>query len=79
MILTRVGEVKHYFTDGYNALIVEPDNVIQLSNAIVKLFNERGLAESLASNALELPTKDFNTDYNGARLKDFLAQNSNQY
>ncbi|HPJ43628.1 MAG TPA: glycosyltransferase family 4 protein [Spirochaetota bacterium] len=79
MILTRVGEVRHYFTDGYNALIVEPDDVVQLAKAIVKLFSERALVESLASNALKLLAKDFNTDYNGARLKDFLAQNSNQY
>ena len=79
MILTKVGEISNYFEHDYNAILVEPDNVDQIANAIERLVNDGELAEKLAKNAKSLLEKDFNTDVNGARLRDFIASDLNRY
>jgi len=73
MILTEVGEISNYFKNDYNAILVEPDNIHQIANAIERLVNDRESAERLAKNAIGLVEKDFNTNVNGARLRDFIA------
>lgn len=79
MILTKVGEISNYFEHDYNAILVEPDNVDQIANAVERLVNDGELAEKLAKNAKSLLEKDFNTDVNGARLRDFIASDLNRY
>jgi glycosyltransferase involved in cell wall biosynthesis len=72
LVLTPVGEVKNYFIDGYNALFVQPDNVEQISDALVCLLNDREKAGFLANNAMLLLETELNTSLNGSKLKRFL-------
>ena len=72
LVLTPVGEVKNYFKDGYNALFVEPDNVEQIADALVCLLNDHMKAGFLANNAMHLLETEFNTSFNGAKLKTFF-------
>ena len=76
IIVTQVGEMSNYFKNGFNALIVEPDNIDQIAQAIAKLTNDRKSAETLASNAFSLLETEFNSSLNGARLRDFLTNRS---
>lgn len=72
LILTSVGEIKNYFKDGFNATLVEPGNIEQLSEAIIYHFRNRDKVLQMANNAFKLLDQEFNPSYHGAFLKDFL-------
>lgn len=74
MILTMVGEINNYFKNNYNAILVEPNSIEQLSDAIVKLIRNKLNAKILATNAFLLLDKEFSPRYQGTRLKMFLDQ-----
>lgn len=51
IVTSNVGELSHMWTDGRDALLAPPDNAPAMANAICRLINEEGLAESLSMNA----------------------------
>lgn len=51
LIITRVGEAMNWLTDHHDCLIVEPGNIRQMSDAIIKIFGDTKFAESLGNEA----------------------------
>ena len=53
IISTNIEEIACHFTDHYDALLVNPKDIVQLKNAINKLFTDRDFAKRIAKNASE--------------------------
>lgn len=51
IIITKVGEAMNWLTDNHDCLIVEPGNIGQMSEAIIKIFKDSQLATKLGNNA----------------------------
>ena len=59
VIATRIGDVPEIIKHGENGLIVEPDRVDALANAIVQFLSDRELARRCADNALRYAREHF--------------------
>lgn len=57
---TRAGGLVEVIEDNKTGLLVEPDNVSQLAEAIVRVLTEQGLATRLGESALRKVESDFN-------------------
>lgn len=53
VIATKVGSIPEIIKDGYSGLLVEPGDVMHLSNAIKELFKNKEKAGFLSANAYE--------------------------
>jgi len=62
VIATRIGDVPEVIKHGENGLIVEPDKVDALANAIVQFLSDRQLARLCADNALRYAREHFSFD-----------------
>jgi glycosyltransferase involved in cell wall biosynthesis len=51
IIATNVGEYMNYLTDGFNALIVEPNDPVSISDNIIKVLNNVEFYRKLGVNA----------------------------
>jgi glycosyltransferase involved in cell wall biosynthesis len=77
MILSRTGEINHYFTDEVNAYLVEPNNVNQISEKILTIINNRDKVETITENAKKLAEKEFKYLNFSKILKDFFEKIQN--
>ena len=59
VIATRIGDVPEVIRHGENGLIVEPDKVDALANAIAQFLSDRELARRCADNALRYAHEHF--------------------
>ena len=59
LIITKVGEAMNWLTDNHDCLIVEPGDIHQLSNAIIKIFTDSHLAIKLGNQARQTCIKNF--------------------
>ena len=59
VVATRIGDVPEIIKHGENGLIVEPDKVEALANAIVQFLSDRELARRCADNALRYAREHF--------------------
>ena len=59
VVATRIGDVPEIIKHGENGLIVEPDKVDALANAIVQFLSDRELARRCANNALRYAREHF--------------------
>lgn len=53
VISTNIEEISCHFKNGYDALLLDPKDVLQLRQGIVKLYNDPILASRLKNNALQ--------------------------
>jgi len=51
VVSTNVGGIPHLLKDGENALLVPPDDVSKMAEAVLRILNENGLAHKLSNNA----------------------------
>jgi glycosyltransferase involved in cell wall biosynthesis len=51
IVATRVGGIMDLVRDGENGLLVEPNDLAALADALVRILSDRGLAERLAAGA----------------------------
>ena len=51
IISTNVGGIPYMLKDGFDALLVPPDDPIAMAEALRRLLTEQGLAQKLSSNA----------------------------
>lgn len=51
IVTTNVGELPYLWVDGEDALIVPADNSEAMADAVMRILNETGLAETLSRNA----------------------------
>jgi len=59
VIVSQVGGNAELVTDGVTGLLVPPENAASLSEALLKLLCDPGLAEQLAQNAREFIVRNF--------------------
>jgi len=56
-VVTTIYGTEDYAVDGQNALVVEPKNPERTAEAILRLFHDSQLSETLIKNGLETPKK----------------------
>lgn len=59
IVATRVGGNSEAAIEGENALTVEPENPKQLANAIMKLYNDRGLRRKFGEEGRKIALSNF--------------------
>ena len=66
-VVTNVGTIPDYVTDGRDALMVEPKNVSALAAALQTIICDQKLRESIAKNGFRLANSSFTLE-NGIEL-----------
>jgi glycosyltransferase involved in cell wall biosynthesis len=74
IVASRLGQIGEVLSDGETALLVEPGNVVQLREAIVRLIGARDLRERLGAKAREVVVKDYTWGHNARRVLDAYRQ-----
>ena len=59
IIITRVGEAMNWLKDNHDCLVVDPEDINQLSKAIIKIFSDRQMADRLGNQARETCLNSF--------------------
>jgi glycosyltransferase involved in cell wall biosynthesis len=62
VIATNVGGISSLIKDGFNGILVEPDDPAALSKAILELLKDRDKREYLGSNARKFITDNFSSE-----------------
>ena len=65
IVVSQIGDVDVYFTNGKNALLTEPSDVNSLANALLTLIENAKLRDELSENARKLSFEKFNYKVNG--------------
>ena len=73
IIITRVGEAVNWLENYKDALIIEPQDIQALTNAIVKLFCDKDLRNAIGNEARETCHHAFDYHCNGRPLKQFIT------
>jgi glycosyltransferase involved in cell wall biosynthesis len=73
VISTRVGDIKSYFTDKNELVLVEPDNPDQLSLAIIYLTENKSQAKRIGDNGYGWAIRNLDFKTNTKKLIDFLG------
>lgn len=71
-ILTDVGEIHEYITDGVNAYMVEPMNPKAYAEKLDYILTHRKDAESVAQKGKDYILSNYSSKAAGLRIKDFL-------
>jgi colanic acid/amylovoran biosynthesis glycosyltransferase len=74
VVATRLSGIPELVQDGVTGLLVEPGDAAGLAEAIVRLLEERALADELAIRARELVERSFNLAREARRLGDLVAE-----
>ena len=74
IIITRVGEAINWLEDKKNAIIVEPNDRQALADAIVKLFTDKELRQSIGSEARNKCFQTFDFHNYGQVLNQFISK-----
>lgn len=53
VITTNVGSIPYYLKNNFNAILIEPKNITQLSEAILKIIKDSELRKSIIKNAYQ--------------------------
>jgi glycosyltransferase involved in cell wall biosynthesis len=75
VLLGVEGEAKELFIDqGKCGLFFEPENAEELTDRIVKLYNDKALMEELGNNGREFVVKKFNRIFIAGNFWDYLSE-----
>lgn len=74
IVASRLGQIGEVLSDGETALLVEPGNVVQLRDAIVRLTGARDLRERLGANARQVVVRHYTWVHNARRVLDTYRQ-----
>lgn len=74
LIITKVGETRNYFVDGYNAYIVEPNHPEQIADKITDIINSPTLSSRVGLQARTLISTTFDYRLQARRLEAFLLE-----
>lgn len=77
VITSRVGDMALYMIDGQNALLVEPGNAEQISEAMLRLMQDEGLAQRIGARGRTTSEQEFDFTNLGKKLAVFLRQLEN--
>jgi glycosyltransferase involved in cell wall biosynthesis len=74
VITTAVGDMALYMRNERTALLVEPGNIEQIADAMIRIMEEKGLAQKLGDAGRELAETVFDYKILGRQLADYLFQ-----
>jgi glycosyltransferase involved in cell wall biosynthesis len=74
VITTAVGDMALHLKDGFNAILVTPGNTEQISKAMLRLMQDRELADRLGQQGRETSISEFDYKILGKKLAAFLSQ-----
>jgi glycosyltransferase involved in cell wall biosynthesis len=74
VVVTSVGEIPNYLTDGVNAFIAEPGNPNNFAKKLIQVFEDKNLSDKVGKNGQQLAMTDFNYKVQSALLSDFLNE-----
>lgn len=73
VVASRISDLEEYLTDRQDVMLVEPENVNELSNALLYLLRNPEQARALGLKGCRACEQHFNPDHNGQKLIDFLT------
>lgn len=72
IIISRTGEINHYFTDNVNAYMIEPNNPEQIAEKIIRIINSPQEANRIALNGKKLANDLFYYERHSTDLYNFF-------
>ena len=72
VIASKTGEINKYLEDNKNAYMVEPDDVLQISDKILDILNNRDKAKNIAKNSLLLAENAFHYNNHSLKFEQFF-------
>jgi glycosyltransferase involved in cell wall biosynthesis len=72
VVASRVSNLDEYLTDKHDVMLVDPENVQQLSDALLYLLRNPERARQIGANGFAACVQHFNPEANGNRLWHFL-------
>jgi glycosyltransferase involved in cell wall biosynthesis len=72
IVASRLGQIGEVLEDQKTGILVEPENIDELSEGIIKLVEGGSLSRRLGKNARKAVIKNYTWDSNIIRLLDFL-------
>ncbi len=73
VVASDVGGIPEIIEDGRSGVLVEPENVEALADAVLALLHDRARRESLAAAGYARVVKHFTQAINGARYEDLFS------
>ncbi len=74
VITTNVSDITTYLTDKIDAIIIKPNNITSLVEAMKFIIDNKVKSKNIGINGKETATKYFNPTINGQKLFMFLTQ-----
>ncbi|QZT37226.1 glycosyltransferase [Halosquirtibacter xylanolyticus] len=74
VLVTKVGEIPNYLTDGVNAFLVEPDNNILFAKKMMWIFENYELAKKIGCNGKKIAKTTFSYKSKSKDFFDFLTK-----
>ncbi|WP_394338810.1 glycosyltransferase family 4 protein [Halopelagius longus] len=74
VVATKINERAEGITDGYNGLLVRPDDATELADAMERLANDPDLVEEMSENARTVAVEQFDIEDNVDRLEDVYGE-----
>lgn len=73
-ISSRIEVFKEVITDGETGLLINPESVDELKDAMIKLYKDEDLRKSLGANAFEQAQTKFNAAVTARQWEDFYSK-----
>jgi glycosyltransferase involved in cell wall biosynthesis len=74
-VVTRVGEIPEYLTDGLNAFVAEPDSALAFSDKIIEALSDYDNALKVGNNGRLVAESVFSCEVQGKRIIQFIQKN----
>ena len=68
IVASRLGQIGEVLVDGETALLVEPGDIRELKEALVRLVDDKGLREALGVKAREVAEREHTWRHNARRV-----------
>ena len=79
VIYTKRSCGSEIITDNENGLLIDPDNIIEIEEAISKLLNDKLLRENFSANAFTSVKNKFNVVNSAKEHVDYYKLVSNEF
>lgn len=74
LIISKTGELTHYFKNGFNAITVDPNDSAAIAKGIIKIINDPIFAMSIADNAFSTNQDFFYYKNYSSTLSNFFIK-----
>lgn len=59
VVADRVGQIAEYIKDGESGILTDPEDAVEFSRSVIRLFNDRDMRERIGRDARERILRDF--------------------